>query len=720
MVRTTIRDVSPLLHPRSIAIVGASQRPDSWPARVFRNLNNFGFEGPIYPVNPNYDELYGTRCYHSISAIPEPPDHLVILVKAELVPAALEEAGPLGTRSATIFTGGFAEFGTPETRALQDRAQEIADRYGICVSGPNCLGNVSMPGRLVTYSEQVTEPFRPGHFAMVAQSSGIMGGTFRYAAQRGVGVSYGIAAGNELNTDVVDYLHFLLADEQTRFIGLMIEGIRRPELFMQVCERLAGAGKPIGLLKSGRSAKGQEATLAHTGVLAGTREVFESVVERYGLIPVESTDDLVDLAELATRTGFKHPTGLAAGSLSGGVRGLVADLGEDLGIAWAELAPATIERLGKVLGVGSGIGNPIDIGWGGLSSQETYLECVEALLDDPNVTALALQEELPRAEFAGERAENYLRMEALGRERNKPVMFYARGSYPITEYGLAFHERSGAAFLQDLRRSFLAIRNLMHYPPRRAEVIRERVIPTGDPALAARWQARLSDSRGPLPDDQAFQLLADFGLPVAPYRLVRTASEAEQAAAELGWPVALKLSRPGLTHKTELGGVALNLETRDELRAAADRLLSLPSGGAAGQSETSLLVQSMAQPGVELFLSCSRDAQFGPMLYLGLGGVWVEVLKDVQLRPAPIDAGDARGMVERLRGNALLRGARGRPAADEEALVAALVALGAAGAALGESLGTIEINPFIVGPQGRGGSAVDVVVLPGAAGPSER
>ncbi len=571
-----------------------------------------------------------------------------------------------------------------------------------------------MPGKAVTYAEQTVEDYRLGGFAFISHSSGVMGAALRLAAQRGIGISYGIAAGNEANTDMADYLSFLAEDEYTRVIGMFVEGVRRPEAFAAACEKLARANKPVALIKVGRSAGARDAAKSHTGALLGSHEAFTAFAQRYGLILLNSTDDIVEIAELASRRVFPIPEGLAVVSLSGGVRGFIYDLCEEMGVPLAKLSDDTLSRLREVLGVGSAVGNPLDIGWGGLSSQDTYLECIRIIMEDSAVQAVAIQEELPRNEQAERRAQGFLRMEALGQQYGKPVVFYSRGSYTVSPYGLDFHEKIGAPFLQDLRRSFLAISSMMAYARQREEVLRRRDASPIDEQVTRHYRDLLTEAESYLlPDSEAFRLLSEAGIPVPPWRVVGSPEEAETAARELGLPVALKLSSPGVTHKTELGGVRLGLQTPEEVRLAAYELLRIGRGVVAttGSGDCSLLVQKMVSPGVELFLSCTRDPEFGPIVSLGLGGVWVELLKDIKHSLAPIDEADARQMIRSLRGSALLLGARGQPPADERTLVDALVHLSRLGLALGQTLGTIEINPFIIGPEGQGGAAVDVLIV---------
>jgi acetyltransferase len=704
------RDVTPLLQPRSIAIVGASIREDTWPARVFRNLRAFGFPGPVYLVNPKYEALYGEPCYPSLAALPGPPDQLVMVVPAAAVPGLLAEGGRAGARSAVVFSGGFAEIGTAAGRAAQDAIAAIAQDQGIRLCGPNCMGNLATRERAVTFAEQTVEDFQPGGFAFVSQSAGFMGAVLRYATQRGVGLSYGIGCGNEADVDVADCLHYLAQDAATRVIGLFLEGVRRPEAFVAACREAAAAGKPVLVLKVGRSAEGRVAAAAHTGALAGAREAFDALCEQLALVQVPGPDAFVEMAELVTQSQRPLGRGLAAVALSGGVRGAVADLGEGLGVPFAALQPETRAGLEAILGVGSGVGNPLDIGWGGLASLDTYLDCLRLLFRDPGVDTVAVQEELPKNEVAAKRAEGFRAMVALAREYDKGIVFYSRGSYAVTDYGRAFHATCPAPFLQELQRSFEAIARLRWYEGARRAVAGE---PEGEPerACAPTWRARLGEAAGPLDDAAAFGLLADWGIPVAPWRRAATAAGAVAAAGVLGYPVAVKLSAPGLTHKTEVGGVRLGLGDAAAVAEAAAALLTLPEAASG-----SLLVQRLAPPGVELLLASRRDPQYGPLLVVGLGGVWVEALQAVRYALAPLDEARARALLAALPGAALLQGYRGRPPTDVDAVVAALLALSRLAVDLGPALDTVEINPFIAGPAGAGGVAVDVVCLPAAYG----
>lgn len=495
--RTAFHDVRALLDPESIAIVGASVREDSWPARIYRNLRSFGYSGEVYPVNPKYDRLYGVPCYPSVAALPVRADQLIVLVPSDAVPDVLDEAGQRGTRSAVILSGGFSELGTEEGRIRERKMVDAANRHGIRLCGPNVLGNIATLSRTLTFAEHTLEDFQPGGLAFVSQSSGVMGAVLRYATQRGVGISYGIACGNEANTDMADFINFLVDDPQTQVIGLFLEGVRRPDAFVAACRRAAAAGKPVIALKVGRSEGGREAALAHTGSQAGSPEAFDALCEQLAIVQMPGADACVEFAELVTRVRRPFGAGVAVSALSGGVRGLIADICDEIKLPLAPLSSETLGELQNLLGVGSGVGNPLDIGWGGLSSLETYLSCLRLMLRDPSVDVLAVQEELPKTSAAAQRAQGFQAMAELAREHGKGIVFYSRGSYNVTDYGLAFHETCPAPFLQELNRSFEAITRLRWYERQRLHVPEDDMPqPVDTPAAVDVIRTLARDSRG--------------------------------------------------------------------------------------------------------------------------------------------------------------------------------------------------------------------------------
>ena len=697
--------VAALLRPRTVTIVGASERPDSWPARIRRNLRAFAFPGPVYLVNPRHSAIDGEPCYPSVSAVPGEVDHLVVLVPAPAVAEVVAEAGRRGARSATVFSGGFGEGGDTEGQARGEAVRAAAAASGVRLCGPNCLGNVAPREGAVTFAEQAIEPFQPGGFGLVAQSGGIGGAVLRYAAQRGIGVSYGVLSGNELDLELADYVAFLADDPATSVIGLFIEGVRTPARFLAACLAARRAGKPIVALKVGGSAEGRAAALAHTGAVAGSPAVFAAVCRRYGIVQVNSPDEMVETVELLLHTPPLKGDGVVLATLSGGARGLLADLSAELGLSLPPLAPTTVRALEERLGVGTSIGNPLDIGWGALSSRESYLACVEALLADPALDVLAVQEELPRGPDQAARAETCQALAAVAARAGKPLVFYSRASYRLSEYALAYRPSCLTPFLQETRRTLQALRHAVDYGAAVRRPLPVSPSPPQSEGKGTGWRARLAALDAPLPPLHAAALLAAYDIPTPPQHLAQSPTAAAAAARALGFPVALKTASPQVAHKTEAGGVRLGLGTAAAVREAYGAVTAVePAAGA--------LVQAMVPTGVEVVLAALQDPQWGPVLLFGLGGVFVELFGDRSLRLPPLDADDARAMIAETRAGALLASYRGRPRADEAALVAAIQQLGILALELGDSYAAIEINPLVVLPEGEGVYAVDVLVLP--------
>jgi acetyltransferase len=699
---TKYRDVGPLLRPHSITIVGASERPDSWSARIFDNLKNYGFAGEVYLVNPRHRELYGAPCSPSVTEVPGAIDQLVVIVPAAHVPGILDEAGKRGARSAVVFSGGFSEANTPAGRAAEAEMIEAAERHGILIGGPNCLGNVSTRERVLTLAQQGVEAFKAGGLALLSQSSGLMGNVARSAHSRGIGLSYAIASGSEANVDAADYLNYLVDDPSTCVLGLILEAIRRPQEFAAACERARAGQKPIMILKIGRSKGGQTAALSHTGALSGSYEAFAAFCRRYGLIEIKGLDELVDATELFLCCRSSAATGVAALALSGGARGYLHDLGEELGIDFPELTPEATNRLEELLGVGAGCGNPLDLGAGGAGNPDLQLRCLELLATHPAIGLIAVQGELPHSPSFAKRAQGYQRMIQSAGQLGKPIVFFSHGSYAVTDYGAHFRESSGAPFLQEIRRSFQAISHFMDYQ-RRLESGR-----TGGRPIEFRPGRKPRGPVEPLTDEEAFLLLQQAGIAVARYEVCDTTEAAQRAAEALGYPVALKLSVRGLTHKSETGGIALGLSDPSEVARAFGAIKD--QGSRYAGSTVRLLVQQMVQSPFELYVGAKWDPEFGPLVLFGFGGIFVEALGRVSTRLAPVEAYEAEAMVvESGVERALRRLGPTRPEVSGP-ILDAIVRVSQLIAARPE-IEVLEINPLLFRGEGQSCVSVDVVVL---------
>ncbi|HXG52012.1 MAG TPA: acetate--CoA ligase family protein [candidate division Zixibacteria bacterium] len=698
------RDVEPLLRPRSITIVGASGRPGSWSERIYRNLRRYGFPGEIHLVNPRHRALYGEPCHPSVREVPGVVDQLVVIVPSRHVPAIIEEGGSRGCRSAVIFSGGFSETGERSGIELEQALLEVAERHGVRLCGPNCLGNISTRERVLTYAEQAVEDYSPGGLALVSQSSGLMGGVARHAAMRGLGLSYSIASGSEANTDAADYLDFLVEDEHTRVIVLVLEAIRRPDAFAAACRKALERKKPILVLKIGKSRRGRDAILTHTGALAGSHDAFVAFCRKHGLLEVHDLEECVDAAELFLRCPLPKAPGVAAIALSGGARSYLYDLGEELDLDFPEPGPAARKELEKLLGVGSGIGNPVDLGASGASDPEQQLRCVELLGSDPAVGLIAFQGELPQGAETSPRTLGLQKIAAQVSRLGKPIVFFSRSCYPLSPAAGELGARSGASFLQGIRASFRAISHLIAY--HRALESRAGT------RCAAREPAQTSVSAAStqlfLSDLESFALLERAGIAVARYEICDGREAALRAAERIGYPVALKASLPGLAHKSRTGAVRLGIDGPQEVAESFDLIRDATSKLA--PAPALVLVQEMVRGKAELYVGGRRDREFGPLVLFGFGGVFVEDIARVCTRLAPIDASEAEAMiresgVERaLQRLGLAEPATLRAVADAIVGMSRLIALSA-------DLDTVEINPLLVTDDRRTCVAVDVLSL---------
>jgi acetyltransferase len=453
------RAVEALLAPRNIVIVGANDRPGSWPARTWQNLKEYGFPGAVYPVNPRRTEIWDVPCYADLAALPEPPDHLAILVPAGAVIGVLQEGARAGARSATIFTSGIGDATASDGMALGEEVMRVIHDSGLAVSGPNCMGNFCARTHMATLNDPGALPAEPGPVAMVGQSGGVMLFVAHALRDRGIGVGYIVTSGNEIGLTSADYIAAYAADPVVKVIVVYVEGIRDVRAFLDACALAQSAGKRVVVLKMGRFAAGREAALAHTGGIAGRADVFDAVAGEVGVIRVNTADDVVETVELLLHAPALRGRRLAALTLSGAFRGMLLDAAEEHGLIFPALAQATIDRLNALLSAGAMVANPVDGGFGILTSAETYRSCIEALAEDPNVDIVIVQEELAREPGPG-RSERWMMIaeEFAATRATKPIAYASFVSYGLTAHSLDLRARlPHIAILQESNRALRAI-----------------------------------------------------------------------------------------------------------------------------------------------------------------------------------------------------------------------------------------------------------------------
>jgi acyl-CoA synthetase (NDP forming) len=698
--RRARQDLRPLLNARSVAIVGISQ-PDRFGGILYQNLRRFGYEGAIHGVNPRYDTLFDRPCHPSLGALPERPDLALLAVPNSRLVAALEEVAECGIPAAALFANAYSEPEDGEP-SLQDQLAEVARANDIIVCGPNCMGFVA-PRQRLAISGYATNPDTPTGNVAVFSHSGSVWEAF-LQNQRAVALNYIVSTGNEMVTTIADYMQFALADETTRVIGLFLETVRDPQTFRAALAEASERDIPIVALKTGRSERGAQLAQAHSGALAGEDGAYDAIFEAYGVRRARSLDEMMDTLELFA-TGMRPRTRYLSAVLdSGGQRAMMVDLAEAEGVAFAPITAETKTRLDEVLEPGLEAINPLDA-WGtGNGADSIYAESLQALDADPATGLTLLAVDLcPMDDEFGFYAA--IVEEVKGKLRN-PLAVLGHLTAAASSEQMTAMRGLGAPMLLGTETGLRAVRHVLDYGEyqrkrhSQGDASRLEVTRPADPAAL---RAQVEEAKTPLDEYASKQILAAYGLTTTREVQVDTREGALRAAEAIGYPVVLKTC--GDAHKTEHGGVRLGLATPAALATAY------------ADFETRLgplvLVQQMIEPGTELLLGVVRDPQFGPMLSLGTGGIFVEILKDVRMLPIPTTESAIRAALERLRGAALLAGARGRPPADIDAVVSAALGLTHLAQDLGDSVAAIDVNPLIALPAGA--VVVDALIVPTGA-----
>lgn len=683
-------DLRALMAPASVAVVGATERPGASAGYVMKNLIAMGYGGRILPVHPRESSVFGHAAATSVAALEVVPDCVVVGIGAAHVPGVLDEAGRKGVKAAVVLASGFGETG-PEGAALEAELAAIARRYGMAVCGPNCLGLVSLGPGAALYSSTLNPGMRRGRLALISAS----GASAIALAQSGrVGVSAVVSMGNAPVTGLGDYLEWFAQDPETDVIGLVIEGLRDPAGVARGMRAVHAAGKTVIALRVGRTAAGQRATAAHTGALAGAAEAQAAFLARTGIADLPDMDSFVEAAVLCS-AGRPRAGAVAVLGVSGGGVAHVSDIATDCGLPLATLAPATVERLKDLLPGFATPQNPLDVTGAAFADPGVYAGALAALDADPGVATIVAAQDAPPGLSPGI-AEEYLGIAGAvaGYAGETPVVAMANlsaGLHPLVAEGYG-----KAVRLQGTRPALTAIA--------RCGAVKAEVSwpgPVGAGPLP----------EGPLGEAEARALFEAIGLPGPKGELADSATAAGMIADRLGYPVAMKIASPDIAHKTEAGGVALNLKTRAEVEAAFARTCASARAYAPEARIDGVLVQEMVTGGVEVLLGLVNHAPFGLGLVVGMGGTLAEVLQDAAFDLLPVDAARAEAMIDRTRLPALLAGARGATPADRDALVRAIVALSDFGLRHAGAIEAVDLNPVAVLPEGRGLRLLDALIL---------
>jgi len=709
MVIGPFRDLAPLLNPRAIAVVGASERYGSAGRIVLENLRHLGYQGTVYAVHPKYREVLGYPCYPDLKSLPGPVDSVAVLLAAEKVLPTLETAVETGARAAWVLASGFAEAG-PEGKARQADLTRFAEQTGLMVCGPNCIGVANLVDRVATYSPALGPATWAGGVSAVVQSGAICLGLANAAR---FGFRYLISSGNEAVLDSADYIGYLTSDPHTRVIIAFLEGICSPQKFVAAARAAAEAGKPILLVKVGRSKAARRAVQAHTGSLAGSDAVCEAVFRRLGIMRLDTLDELVEAAELFLTCSPPAGKGIGLLSLSGGHISLVADLAQDLGLEFPAFSEEAQQALTEILPPFSPIANPLDA-WGSGDLERTYPACVKVVSREENVHLLAVSRDTPPMVAPLEVKQSTSVTQAAvqaARETGKPVLMFSNLSTTFQQKVKKMLDEGGVPYLQGTRETLRAIQAFVRYASFRRRMGEPITAGCPSPDDLPDWRKKLQGMRGALSEIEGRRLLAAYDIPGPREEMAATVEEAVEAAQRIGYPVVLKILSPDIQHKTEIGGVRVGLEAKSAVATAFREVMEAARRHHPQAWLEGALVQEMIpSDAVEVILGVLRDPHFGPVIVFGSGGILVELLKDSSLRLPPLSLKEALRMIHETRGGRLLQGFRGRPPSDVDALANTLVRISQLAVDLGDLIAALDINPLMVLPRGQGVRAVDALV----------
>jgi acetate---CoA ligase (ADP-forming) len=698
-----------IFSPRSVAVIGASAKPQSLGRAVFANLLFAGYSGCVYPVNAKTKSVLGVRAYPTVLDVPDEVDLAVVLVPAGFVPQVLKDAGHKGCKGAIVISAGFKEIGGSGIE-LEHQLQTVAQEHGIAVVGPNCFGVINTDKAIslnATFSRNF--PLR-GKIAFISQSGAVGVAALEYAAAEKIGFSKFISIGNKADLNENDVLEALEDDPETEVILLYLEALENPREFVRLARRISEK-KPILGVKSGRTLEGAKAAASHTGALAGSDEVYDSLFAQCGVIRVDTLEELFRLGMAFSKQPLPRGNRVAIVTNAGGPGIMATDNSVRYGLELANLDPKTKSILMSNLPPTVSLNNPIDLI--GDADESRYQLAMQAVLSDDNVDGvivICVPQMLTNLEATSKAIAQQARFS------NKPVfsVYMATGNIEDSLKILEDAEIPNYRFPEDAARALSAMARHFHWRSRpRTEykhfddVQKERV---QEILTKAKMEGRKF-----LPEPEAHAVLQAYGFPVLRSKLVRDAADAVTAAREIGFPVALKIVSPDIVHKVDVGGVKLNLESENDVRDAYSELIQKVASAKENFQIWGVLVQEMVRGGKETILGMKRDPHFGPLLMFGLGGIYVEVLKDVTFRTAPIRELGAHLMIENIKGIKLLMGYRGEPPSDLEAIAQSLLRLSQLVTDFPE-IEEMDINPLIVLPAGSGARVVDARILIGENG----
>ncbi|MBE9507943.1 MAG: acetate--CoA ligase family protein [Chloroflexi bacterium] len=693
-------DLSPFFSPRGTALIGASSNPRKLSHGILRNMIECGHQGTVHPVNPRYGELLGLTCYDDIANVPDPVDLAVIILPASMMVATLEACGKRGVKAVTIISGGFREVGA-EGRALEDECVAIARRHGFRLLGPNCVGTIDLyTGLNTTFIKGVPER---GHIAFLSQSGAVGGGVIDHVRGKGVGFSCFVSLGNEADVTETDMIEYLADDPNTRVITMYLEGITDGPRFIEVAQKVTRE-KPIVVLKTGRSDAGTRAVSSHTGALAGSYAAYQAAFQQSGVLAVDSVAELFDTAIALAYQPLPKGNRTVVLTNAGGPAAIASDSLAAHGLRLDDLSPETEASLREILVPDAQVGNPVDM-LGGADTKE-YRIVLEIVLAD-NKVDIALPILVPQALVDPVAIANTIGEVAAS--SNKPVLACFMGDVSVGEARLALHKHHVpmSVFPSDTGRTLGAMYSYSQWLDATLEPAPR--LPDLDLESARKVLANASHEPH-LGEAYTRPLLKAYGIPIIAGEMAHTSEEAVAIARDLGYPVALKIVSPNILHKSDVGGIKLDLSHDAAVEAAYRQVMENVAKAYPDEQPEGVMVEAMAPRGHEVIVGMQRDPQFGPLMMFGLGGIWVELMADVAFRVAPMSRRDALSMINQTKAGRLLAGLRGQEPADVEAVIDCILRLSQLALDFSE-IEEIEINPLLVQARGQGAVALDARVV---------
>jgi len=702
-------DLERFFSPRAIAIVGASQDLNTISGQPLKFLKTHGYQGKLFPVNPRYPEVAGIKCYASLAEVPETPDLVLILVNASRVADMLRQCGAKGVPYVIIFSSGFSEVGGGGVD-MQRQLAEIAREFDIGVIGPNCQGMINPKDKVYAgFGSVFNAEYDAGMVSMVSQSGGFGFSVMNLSAKDG-GLDFRqmVTTGNEIGVSTLDFIEYFIRDPETQVIAGYIEGLKDARRLVEVGDRALAAGKPILMWKVGNTEQGQKAAASHTANLGGAMALYLAAFRQAGIIQVHDIQDVTDFGRAFRGGRLPRGNRLAIITISGGAGILMTDECIAGGMQVAELAPETREKLRTIVPSYGSLLNPIDVTAAIFNDLSLINRTLQTIVDDPNVDCVAMINASLQGEIAQKVATEIV---AVASKTDKPIAIawsardaVAPEAYALLDGAKIPHYKSPVR----CGRALVALSQFAASRRRREARRQETPLRIERPAAKQSLAGKTAD----VTEHAAKRILAEYGIPVTQEELAKGADEALAAAKRIGYPVALKVQSPDISHKTEARAVRLNIGSDGELAFAYEEVLSNARAYRKSARIEGVLVQEMVKDGLEAILGVSNDALFGPAVMFGLGGIFAEVLKDVSFRLAPVTTAVAHDMIREIKGYPVLAGARGRAEADVDALADAIVRLSALAIDLEGEVAELDINPLFVMEKGRGVKAADALIRP--------